>query len=60
MFKKNFITVLCGLLLALMALPALVSAGVSSDRIWTEINDSALAAGAGTIFQAECLPNISN
>lgn len=42
MFKKNFITVFCGLLLALTALPALVNAGVSSDRIWTEINDSAL------------------
>jgi hypothetical protein len=45
MFKKNFITVLCGLLLGLMSLPALVSAGVSSDRIWTEINDSALRQG---------------
>lgn len=45
MFKKNFITVLCGFLLALTALPALVNAGVSSDRIWTEINDSTLRRG---------------
>lgn len=45
MFKKNFITVFIGLLAVLMTVPALATAGVSSDRIWTEINDSALRHG---------------
>lgn len=44
MFKKYFIPVFFGLLFAVMAAPALV-AGVSGDRIWTEINDASLRRG---------------
>lgn len=44
MFKKYFIPVFFGLLFAVMAAPALM-AGVSSEGIWTEINDSSLRHG---------------
>jgi hypothetical protein len=42
MFKKNYIPVFLGLFLAVVAAPALASAAVSGDQIWTEINGSDL------------------
>lgn len=42
MFKKNYIPVFLGLFLAVIAAPAFVSAAVSGDQIWTEINGSDL------------------
>ena len=45
MFRKNYIPVFIGLVAVLVAMPAFVTAGVSGDRIWTEINDSDLRRG---------------